>query len=115
TRVDGNRVQEIALREGMRIELGQTTLEFHGGGAAAGGGFDEFEEDEGERTRMADMAALEIDPDWEARRARQLGHDAAPTAAQPAPSMTRTHAASPGPGGKKKGGAGKTIAIVSGL
>ncbi|PKN57750.1 MAG: hypothetical protein CVU56_09495 [Deltaproteobacteria bacterium HGW-Deltaproteobacteria-14] len=116
TKVDGHRVQEIALTSGMKIECGTTTLEFtdpaqasEGGGAAEPGPYRDFEEDDGaEKTRMGDMAALEIDPDWEQRRARarQEQQQGFETVAEPVAELVAA---------KKKGGTGKVLALVGGL
>lgn len=118
TRVDGSRVDEIALVDGMTVECGTTVMRWEDSApdsapTLAMRDFDDGDDD-ADKTRMGDMAALEIDPDWESRRARQLvdaqqGHE---TVAQPVPDsapppqlVERQH----------KGGAGKTIAIISGL
>ena len=120
TKVDGTKVKELVLKDGMKIECGTTTLEFHDPAAKAGRGKDasggaaamrEVEsDDDSEKTRMGDMAALEIDPDWEARRARARLEAAQgqETIAQPVPEEIA-------PPKKKKGGAGKVAAIVGGL
>ncbi|TNF33902.1 MAG: FHA domain-containing protein [Deltaproteobacteria bacterium] len=123
TKVDGHRVQEIALATGMTIECGTTTLEFGdpsgaaapvrgggGGGGGGGGAYRDFDDDDGaEKTRMGDMAALEIDPDWESRRSRmrQEEQQGFETTAEPAVEERAPV--------KKKGGAGKMIAIIGGL
>ena len=116
TKVDGHRVQEIPLKSGMTIECGTTTLEFRDPAQASGGGrapdanaYRDFEEDDGaEKTRMGDMAALEIDPDWEQRRtrARQEQQQGFETVAEPVGELVAA---------KKKGGTGKVLALVGGL
>ncbi len=89
TKVDGVKVPEIALKHGMIIELGSTKLEWRAGGTAAGDANGKADpsrgsaarggpsrsaepEDAPERTQFADisgMAALELDPEFEKRKA----------------------------------------------
>lgn len=131
TRIDGQRVQELALRDGMKIECGTTTLEFREPRAAAQPEpvaaaparrtVEDFDDDDEDKTRMGDMAALEIDPDWEARRARMRaesqqqahqpdeGHDE-PASMEPSGLDELRAEAAP-----RRGGAGKVAALVGGL
>ncbi len=178
TKVDGNRVTELQMKNGMRIEAGGTTMEWvheagsasaAGAGAAAGKGapvretarddappvgraptgmtpsmddevkpsrrvpqedksaqerkrdasrLDKFDDkDEApkskggaklpppseEKTSFGDIQALEIDPEWEARRQKQRREGVGES------DGAETEADS---GGGKKGGVGKKIAIV---
>jgi len=131
TKINGERVKEVALAHGMRIECGQTTLEFvspDGGmapAAAAPPAWEEDDEEDEDKTRLGDMAALEIDPDWEARRARmaqqaqqaqQPAHHQAPAPGPPPQRMAEPEAQpEPPPRTKRRGGAGKTVALAGGL
>ena len=157
TRVDGNRVTEIALKQGMRIEAGGTTLEWvhdaGGGSAAAAGKADAKADDDGgkpsrrvaeaaperkrdaskldkfddkddkpkgggklpppseEKTTFGDIQALEIDPEWEARRLKQRREGVAEAPAAGGSNDT-TEVEAEEEVVEKKGGAGKKIAIA---
>ncbi|MGM0574474.1 MAG: FHA domain-containing protein [Myxococcota bacterium] len=115
TKVDGRRVQQEDLRDGATLEAGQTTLRWHAEEAppepaappaaertmaldASGADFKGFgEEEEEDRTRIGDMAALEVLPEWAEREAagRETSHQV------PAPPP-------------KKGGAGKAVGLAVG-
>jgi hypothetical protein len=129
TKVDGAKVPEIALKTGMVIELGSTKLEWRGPGAgtsaaapAKAGGADgkgaarvshseairatpQTDDEPPEKTQFADIAALEIDPAWETRKASQR-KDVDPTGS----AAGETEEEAP-----KSSGAGKKIALVGGL
>ncbi|MCA9517758.1 MAG: hypothetical protein KC635_22615, partial [Myxococcales bacterium] len=110
---------------------GQTTLVFHdpnaGAAAAAGRGgrsapppraaaFDD-DDDAAEKTQLADMAQLEIDPDWEARRLRmqQQAMQGADTTAAPTPERRQPkQKAERAPKPEKQGGGGGKIALLVG-
>jgi len=173
TKVDGNRVSDIAMRHGMRIEAGGTTLEWvqeaRAGAGADGGGkspramveapeaapkslpptgmlpvldeapkparrvqegkpgqrkgdaarLDKLAEEElrqakagklpppsDEKTSFGDIQALEIDPEWEARRLKQRRDGVH------APEDVKEEVQEVVGGAAKKGSAGKKIAIA---
>lgn len=133
TKLNGERVKEVALTDGMRIEAGQTTLVFHAAvppsapaapapvsGRSAPpprAAAPAYQEDEAEKTQLADMAALEIDPDWEARRLRmqQQAAQAAETSAQPVPRERKPKEKAPRePKPDKQGGGGGKVALLVG-
>ncbi len=107
TRVDGSRVQEIALQEGMRIECGTTALTWVAGGSDA-----DDDDDEPEKTRLGDMAALEIDPQWAGRSGvpeeDSIGTNTSAEGQVVEGTLSAVHPAAGG------GGKGKLVALILG-
>ena len=103
--VNGARVQEIRLTEGATIEAGTTTLVWRDGPSVAGQGaaWDEDEEDAA-RTRVGDLAAVEVDPSWNDEREQAKPRPSPPRESplpkeRPAPRKPQPAPASPPRGG----------------
>lgn len=142
TKVNGSKVPEIALEHGMIIEAGGSTIEWRlegstaaaagrggpkhrsalfseGGGANSGAGGrgnaapPPADEGEGaEKTSFADIAALELDPKWEARKVAQRKEKDASEEMVP---VSGGFDEAPVEARSSGGGAGKKIAVVGAI
>jgi len=127
TRVNGSRVKEIALEPGMTIEAGGTTLEWRmevgsaaaeamvaAPAAARRAEAPPAESGGEEKTSFADIAALELDPAWETRKAamrQQHSEEMVPVSGGGV--SLEELAAAPLP--KSGGGGGKKVLMVGAL